>query len=105
MSANTPSIPARILLAFLRFYQFAISPLMHGIMRLLAPAATNCKFLPTCSEYARQAIEIHGAVRGSRLAAQRLSRCHPFSRGGADPVPLPAAMQTSSRDFPPDHLP
>lgn len=62
--------------ALIRFYQFFISP--------LAPPA--CRFLPSCSEYGTQAIERHGLLRGGLLAARRVLRCHPLSRGGFDPV-------------------
>jgi uncharacterized protein len=58
-------------------YQRAVSPLL--------PAA--CRFAPTCSEYARQALAEHGLVRGLALAAWRLARCHPFHPGGWDPPP------------------
>jgi len=68
------------LLAFLRVYRYAISP-------ALGPA---CRFEPTCSVYAQEAIEQLGVLKGSTLALRRLLRCHPFSRGGLDPVPLPA---------------
>jgi hypothetical protein len=51
----------------------------------LLPAA--CRFEPSCSDYAREAIEVHGVVRGTRLALGRLLRCQPFARGGFDPVP------------------
>ncbi len=71
------TITARLLLAVLRLYQGFLSPLM--------PSA--CKFYPSCSRYAYEAIEIHGARRGSWLALRRLLRCRPFSRGGVDPVP------------------
>jgi hypothetical protein len=98
MSPDRPAIPARILLALLRLYQFTVSPLLHGISRMIAPAPTGCRFLPTCSEYAAQAIEIHGATRGAWLALRRLLRCHPFSRGGLDPVPPPSISA-------PRHLP
>jgi hypothetical protein len=63
--------------ALLRFYKSAISPWL--------PKA--CRFEPTCSVYAREAIERHGLARGAALAARRLLRCHPFRRGGFDPVP------------------
>jgi uncharacterized protein len=86
-STPRPSLPARILLAFLSIYRYAISPVLHGLGRILAPAGGGCRFQPTCSEYAQQAIAIHGAGRGSWLALTRLLRCHPFSRGGPDPVP------------------
>ena len=56
--------------------------------RLLSPfLGENCRFYPSCSRYALEAIEVHGAVRGSWLAARRVSRCHPFHEGGLDPVP------------------
>ena len=67
----------RAMLASLRFYKRRISP-------LLPPA---CKYTPTCSEYAMQAVECSGAVYGGYLAARRLLRCHPFAKGGYDPVP------------------
>ncbi|OLC54006.1 MAG: membrane protein insertion efficiency factor YidD [Chloroflexi bacterium 13_1_40CM_4_68_4] len=66
-----------VVLAALRFYKAAVSP-------LLPPA---CRFTPTCSEYAYLAVERHGALKGSWLAARRLLRCHPLARGGFDPVP------------------
>ena len=67
----------RAMLASLRFYKRRISP-------LLPPA---CKYTPTCSEYAMQAVERYCAVYGGYLAARRLLRCHPFAKGGYDPVP------------------
>ena len=67
----------RAMLASLRFYKRRISP-------LLPPA---CKYTPTCSEYAMQAVERYGAVYGGYLAARRLLRCHPFAKGGYDPAP------------------
>jgi putative membrane protein insertion efficiency factor len=68
------------LLGLLRVYRFSLSP-------ALGPA---CRFEPTCSVYAQEAIERFGALKGSTLALRRLLRCHPFSRGGLDPVPLSA---------------
>lgn len=47
----------------------------------------SCRFQPTCSEYAKSAVEIHGALKGSWLAIKRIGRCHPYSEGGYDPVP------------------
>ena len=70
----------RVLLWLIRFYQTQISP--------LRPPA--CRFNPTCSEYARQAVEKYGPDRGTLLAAKRLSKCHPFHRQKTieyDPVP------------------
>lgn len=69
--------PSRPLLLLIRSYQQAISP-------LLPPA---CRYAPTCSQYALEAIEAHGALRGVWLALRRLSRCHPGRKGGYDPVP------------------
>jgi len=69
--------PSRPLLLLIRGYQRAISP-------LLPPA---CRYAPTCSQYALEAIEGHGALRGVWLALRRLSRCHPGRKGGYDPVP------------------
>lgn len=66
-----------VVLALLRGYKRWISP-------ILPP---SCRFHPTCSEYARDAVELHGIWRGSGLALARLARCHPFCRGGFDPVP------------------
>ncbi len=68
----------RFLLALIRFYRREISP------RKRRPA---CRYIPTCSEYAVCAIERYGAIRGGRMAAWRVLRCNPFSRGGYDPVP------------------
>ena len=61
----------------IRIYQLFISP-------MLGP---SCRYLPSCSDYAAEAIERHGAIRGVRLALARLWRCRPFTQGGFDPVP------------------
>jgi putative membrane protein insertion efficiency factor len=66
-----------VLLALVRAYQFLIRPLLGA----------NCRFFPSCSDYAREAIERHGAWRGSWLAVRRIARCHPYHPGGYDPVP------------------
>lgn len=55
--------------------------------------AGRCRFFPTCSAYALEALQAHGALRGSALALGRLVRCHPFHPGGVDPVPLPRARR------------
>lgn len=55
-------------------------------MRLAFPAGV-CRYVPTCSDYAIEAISLYGAARGTRMAAQRVLRCHPAARGGLDPVP------------------
>ena len=69
----------------LRLYKFAISPLL--------PSA--CRYLPTCSEYMREAVERHGVWKGTWMGLRRLSRCHPFHAGGYDPVPMNRAAKTS----------
>lgn len=79
----TPEPSAVLRLAF-RAYKAVISPVIHAI------SPTQCKFLPTCSEYAYVAIARHGPVRGTSLALRRLAHCHPWAKGGFDPVP-PAA--------------
>lgn len=71
------SIFARLLIAPIRFYQRFISP--------LTPPA--CRFTPTCSQYAVEALQTHGALRGSWLAIKRILRCHPWGGSGYDPVP------------------
>ena len=76
-----------MLLAGIRVYQAAFAPLM----------ACGCKFYPTCSQYAYEAIVRHGARRGSWLAAKRLLRCRPFARGGHDPVPDVASIDTTPK--------
>jgi putative membrane protein insertion efficiency factor len=68
---------AKLLIALIRLYQLVLSPLVGGA----------CRFVPSCSAYAREAIERHGAARGSWLALRRLARCHPFGGSGFDPVP------------------
>ncbi len=65
------------MIAAIRFYQKGISPLKPPV----------CRFMPTCSHYGAEAIERYGAGRGSWLLVKRLARCHPFCRGGWDPVP------------------
>lgn len=79
-----------VLRTLIRAYQLLVSP-------LLGP---RCRFYPSCSQYALEAIELHGALRGTLLALHRLSCCHPFHAGGYDPVPPPA----SPAALPPRHL-
>jgi putative membrane protein insertion efficiency factor len=66
-----------LLIGLIQLYRWFVSP-------LLGP---NCRFYPTCSSYAQQALARHGAARGSWLAARRICRCHPWNPGGYDPVP------------------
>jgi putative membrane protein insertion efficiency factor len=73
----------RFLLGILALYRYWLSPAIHSIF------PSSCKFQPTCSRYASEAIELHGAWRGGWMALRRVMRCHPFSRGGFDPVALP----------------
>ena len=68
---------SRLLLLLIKAYRYGISP-------LLGP---SCRFFPTCSEYAVQAIEKYGAGRGGWLALKRIARCHPWHPGGYDPIP------------------
>jgi uncharacterized protein len=74
-----------LLLLLLRGYQLAISPLL----------GQNCRFYPSCSNYAQEALRVHGAAKGSWLAAKRLACCHPWHEGGVDLVP-PAGSKKSS---------
>lgn len=69
--------PRRILVALLSLYQKLVSPWL----------GVNCRYRPSCSSYARQAVERFGVVKGGWLALRRLGRCHPFHAGGYDPVP------------------
>ncbi|NYT37791.1 membrane protein insertion efficiency factor YidD [Allopusillimonas soli] len=75
-----------LLVAPIRFYRYFLSPWVgHG-----------CRFTPTCSAYAIEAIETHGAVKGSYLAACRIGRCHPWCKGGHDPVPPRSGLNSHS---------
>ena len=76
-----PKIRERLVRVLFVGYKRLVSPLIH------AGALTQCKHLPTCSEYAYVAVIRHGWVRGGALALRRLLRCHPFAGGGFDPVP------------------
>ena len=73
------TLSVRVLLALIRGYQLLLSPLLGG----------NCRYHPTCSAYAREALLGHGLWRGSGLALRRISRCHPWGGHGHDPVPAP----------------
>jgi putative membrane protein insertion efficiency factor len=67
----------RVLLFLIEAYRLALSPFLGA----------NCRFYPTCSAYAAEAIEKHGALRGAWLALRRITKCHPWHPGGVDPVP------------------
>ena len=66
-----------LLIALVRGYQYLFRPLLGA----------NCRFYPSCSDYAREALERHGALAGTWLAIKRIARCHPYHPGGYDPVP------------------
>ena len=74
---NQPSLPSRILIAPIRLYQRFLSP-------LLPP---SCRFTPSCSHYAAEALARHGPLKGGWLALRRIGRCHPWGKAGYDPVP------------------
>lgn len=70
-------MPETLLLALIRAYRYLLSPWV----------GTSCRFWPTCSAYSMEAIERHGALRGSWMTLARIARCHPYGTGGVDPVP------------------
>ncbi len=70
----------------IKFYRYAISPMM----------ASHCRFYPSCSCYAIEAIEQHGPLHGGWLAIRRLGRCHPWNAGGFDPVPTPSCSSPTA---------
>jgi putative membrane protein insertion efficiency factor len=80
------ALPSRALIGLVRAYQVTISPL----------TGPRCKYYPSCSRYAVEALRMHGALRGLRLAAWRLLRCNPWSDGGVDDVPQRGARTTRS---------
>lgn len=81
------ALPKKLVLIFLCGYQYLISPLL----------GQNCRFYPSCSGYAYQAVEIHGIVKGSWLALRRIVRCNPWNHGGVDWVPdSPQAHQAAA---------
>ena len=76
MKLSIKKLPKIFFIGIVKGYQYVISP-------ILPP---SCRFIPTCSTYTIQAIEKYGVVRGTYLGLRRILRCHPFSRGGYDPV-------------------
>ena len=75
--AKNNSAPQKLAIAFIKGYQRFISPML----------GSNCRFNPTCSCYANQAIERFGVIKGGWLASKRIVKCHPLNEGGDDPVP------------------
>jgi putative membrane protein insertion efficiency factor len=71
------SLAVALLVLVIRAYQFALSPFL----------GSACRFAPSCSEYAIEAVRRHGPLQGSWMGARRIARCHPFHPGGLDPVP------------------
>jgi len=79
------TLPQRVLIWLVRGYRLLLSPWL----------GSSCRFEPTCSAYALQALQVHGAAAGSYLTATRLLRCHPWCQGGHDPVPTHVAPAPS----------
>ena len=77
MPSHNPSLPARAILLLIAAYRYFISPML----------GQNCRYYPSCSSYTYEAIQIHGAVKGSWFGIKRICRCHPYHEGGLDPVP------------------
>jgi hypothetical protein len=71
------NLAQRVLIGLIRFYQVFLSPFMGN----------QCRFTPTCSHFAKEAVQTHGAWKGAWLALRRIGRCHPWHPGGYDPVP------------------
>ncbi len=100
MNDPQPSLAIRVTY---RLYKSVLSPILHAF------SPSQCLYLPTCSEYAYVALVRFGIFKGSWLALRRLARCHPFAKGGLDPVPDPVPSRNSSPtpsvSIPTDHLP
>lgn len=88
-------LPAATVVLLLRLWQLVVSPL-YG---------QTCRFYPSCSSYALEAVDRHGLIRGGWLALRRLGRCHPWNPGGVDPVPLKGRPAPREVDGPPEEPP
>ena len=91
-----PTLPIRIAFGI---YKSVLSPIFHAF------SPSQCLYLPTCSEYAYVALARFGLFRGSWLALRRLGRCHPFAKGGLDPVPIRNSPSHPPVSIHTDHLP
>jgi putative membrane protein insertion efficiency factor len=80
-------IPRNVCIAILVAYRTVVSPLYGDV----------CRYYPSCSSYALQAIQQHGAVRGIWMGARRIIRCHPWAAGGVDDIPVPRRTMTTTR--------
>jgi uncharacterized protein len=85
------------LLSLIRVYQRFVSP----VLPVVFGSGCGCRFAPTCSHFAAEAVHTHGAIRGSWLALRRLTRCHPWHPGGLDPVPAKVTGPRCARIAPP----
>ncbi|MFV2195506.1 membrane protein insertion efficiency factor YidD [Nocardiopsis sp. LOL_012] len=92
MTERGTTFLAQVLILPIRFYQRFISPLFPPV----------CRFYPSCSAYAVEALRVHGALRGLWLGARRIARCHPFNPGGLDPVPPPRGRRGTVSPDPAD---
>lgn len=81
-------LPRNILIIILKLYRRVVSPIYGQV----------CRFFPSCSAYALEAVTVHGAIKGSWYAARRVVRCHPWSAGGLDPVPSPVNVDWDDPD-------
>jgi uncharacterized protein len=81
-----------LLIGLLKAYRFAISPLYGQV----------CRYHPSCSAYALEAVTVHGSIKGTWLAIRRVGRCHPWARGGYDPVPVKAGTTAHTSRHEPD---
>jgi len=95
LPSKANALVASLLLAFVRVYQKTLSP----VLPVIFGPACGCRFYPTCSHYAAEALQVHGALRGTWLALLRLLKCTPLHPGGIDPVP-PARKLSCSRVTP-----
>lgn len=84
-----------VLIKLLRVYQVVVSPVLHSLF----PVVSGCRFTPTCSQYAMEAVQTQGVVRGLWLATRRLARCHPWGGHGYDPVPALAKLPVTNHEF------